>query len=170
VELETERQAILERNATEKAKQQAELELALHKMQVERQRIDGEIAALQQAKAYDQAAAERTRAQTDAELSLEEAKSKASSLVMDRDLAHVRTKREIENTLSDQNVKAQLIQALPEIAAKLPAPKELRTVSISGDGGPASQLTGLLESVMALIDSRRHAEPGAGKIEPPKAK
>jgi len=66
----------------------------------------------------------------------------------------------VENELSEQNVRAQLIRSLPEIAAKLPAPKELRSVSIAGAGGPAGQLTGLLESLMTLVEARK---PDAGK-------
>jgi hypothetical protein len=164
--LETERDAIAEKNATEKAKQQAQLELALYKMETEKKRLEGEIAALDQQKAFDAAQADRLRAQVDATLSLDEAKSKAASTIVERDLVQVRTRRDIENQLSEQNVRAQLIHRLPEIASKLPPPKELRSVSISGDGGPAAQLTSLLAGLLTLLDSHKATPPAA----PPAAK
>ncbi|HEY3448789.1 MAG TPA: SPFH domain-containing protein [Myxococcales bacterium] len=155
VELETERSAIEEKGATQKAKQQGEMELALHRMEMEEKRLKAETEALTQQKAHDQAAAERKKAQAQAELFLMEEASKAGALVADREIVQLKAQREIENQLSDASVRSQLIAKLPEIAAKLPAPKELRTVSISGDGGPAGQLTALLESVMALLETRK---------------
>ncbi|MGC4117380.1 MAG: SPFH domain-containing protein [Myxococcales bacterium] len=155
VELETERNAIVEKNATQKAKQQGELELALHKMETEEKRLKADVATLAQQKAHDLAEADRKKAMAQATLALEEEASKAKTAIAERELALLKTKREIENQLSEANVRTQLIAKLPEIASKLPAPKELRSVSISGDGGPASQLTGLLESVMALLEARK---------------
>lgn len=157
VELETERNAIVEKNATQKAKQQGEMELALHRMEMEERRLKAEVATIAQQKAHDLAEADRKKAQAQAALALEEEASKAHTAMSERDLSLLKAKREIENQLSEANVRSQLVAKLPEIAAKLPAPKELRSVSISGDGGPASQLTGLLESVMALLEARKAA-------------
>ncbi len=160
VELETERKAIAERGATEKAKAQGELELALNRLAIEKQRLGAEVESQLAQKGLDQAVAERARAKAEGEMTLAEARSKAAAVIAERDVAERRARRAVENELSEQNVRAQLIRSLPEIAAKLPAPKELRSVSIAGAGGPAGQLTGLLESLMTLVEARK---PDAGK-------
>ncbi len=155
VELETERAAIAERNATEKAKAMADLDLALHQMELTRKRVEAEIATIPQQQALDQAMAARSRAQNEAEVALAELQSQASSAIALREVAELRERRAVENDLSEQNVRASLFRVLPEIASKLPAPKELRAVTISSDGSPATQLTGLLASLMALLDDRK---------------
>lgn len=159
VELETQRHAVAEQNATQKARQQGELELALDRVEIEQRRLAAEIAQFDQLKAHDKAKAERRRAAAEAEMALAEVQSKASAVVQEREVALAKARREVENLLSDANVRARLVEKLPEIAAKLPQPKELRTVSISGDGGPTAQLAGLIESVLAFVDSRK--SPGA---------
>ncbi len=80
----------------------------------------------------------------------------------------LRARRAVENDLSEGAIRAQLVASLPEIAAKLPQPDELRSVSISGDGvaGGATALTGLVASLLALLDPRAVAGRG-GKPSPP---
>jgi hypothetical protein len=116
----------------------------------EMEKLSAEIAAVPQKKAHDAALAERGRAQAEMEMALAEERSKAAARLSERELAQERARREIENLLSDANVRAKLIKQLPEIASRLPAPKELRSVSIGGDGATL-QLTGLYESLMAIL-------------------
>ena len=54
--------------------------------------------------------------------------------VTERDVANLKARRAVENDLSENLVKARMIASLPDVAAKLPVPKELKSVSISGDG------------------------------------
>ena len=156
VELETERAAILERNATEKAKREAELDLALKTLEIVRSKVEAEVSTITQQKKLDTAAAERTRANMEAQVALEELKSKAAAAIAERDVAQLKARRAVENDVSENLVKARMIATLPDVASKMPVPKELKSVSISGGegGGPAANLTGLMASMMALIDGK----------------
>jgi hypothetical protein len=49
-------------------------------------------------------------------------------------------------------VRARLIERLPEIAAALPKPEEMRSVSIGGDGGGAAPLLGFLAGALGLAE------------------
>src|SRR5262249_17580950 len=72
-------------------------------------------------------------------------------------------RRAVENDLTDSHVKAQLIARLPEIAAALPQPAELRTVNISsaGNGGTLSTLLGFLAGALDLAQDAVNAHGGA---------
>jgi hypothetical protein len=138
VEQEAERRAMVERNATEKQKREAELE------------------AVAQQRTLDEAQAARRRAQAEAEAALAELQSQARAQVAKRQVEELRARRAVENDLSDGHVKAQMIAAMPEIAAKLPAPKELRSVNIAGDGaaGGTAALTGLVAGLLSLVERK----------------
>jgi hypothetical protein len=178
-ELETERQITARELEIRHARESAELEtgraLAQKKAEVERetydrtqaetarraqveldnemQRLGAEVSAVSGKRAYDQATHERARAQAQSELQLAEERSQATAKIAEREIAQERARREVANLLSDESVRAELIKHLPEIAARLPQPKELKTISIGSDG-PASQLTGLYEGLMAILDRR----------------
>ena len=170
VELESERAAILERNATEKARREAELDLALKNLEIVRRKVEAEVETLTQQKKLDIAAGERTRANAEVQLALEEIKSKAAALIADRDVANAKARRAVENDLSENLVKARMIAQLPEVASKLPVPKELKSVNISGDGtgGAAASLTGLMASLMAMLDGRNGTVVASEPLPPAK--
>ncbi|HVO29222.1 MAG TPA: SPFH domain-containing protein [bacterium] len=162
LELETERKALLDRNATEKAKREAELELALKNLEIARRKVEAEIQTLAEQKKLDAAGADRARAQIEAETALMEIKSKAAAAIAEREIAQLKAKRAVENDVSANLVRAQMIANLPQIASKLPVPKELKSVTISGDGGNATtSLTGLLATVMSLVEGKNGQAPEA---------
>jgi hypothetical protein len=100
------------------------------------------------------AAAERVRIA--AEVEAAELRHKGQSAIEERNLAHLRTRREIENDLSESHLQSRLIEKLPEVARSIPAPAELRTVSISSEpGSAAGSLAGFLASLLALADGAR---------------
>jgi len=153
-EIETERVIAQKKGEAERESYDRAQSEAARRAQVEldneMERLSAEVAAVAGKKAYDSALAERNFAQAETEMTLAEARSQAAGKLVERELAQERTRREIENLLSDANVRSKLIKQLPEIASRLPAPKELRAVSIGGDGS-AMQLAGLYESLMALL-------------------
>ena len=67
----------------------------------------------------------------------------------ERDVEVLAKRRAAENELSDGLVRSRLIDRLPEIAAALPKPEELRQVTVNGDG--ASALTGLVAQLMHAV-------------------
>ncbi len=156
-EQESARRTASDQNATEIARREGELELVLKGLEVMRQRVDAEVETLAQQRKLDVAQGERARAQTAEALALVELRSKASELVVDREIDQFRDRRKVENEMSEGLLKSQLVAALPEIASKLPVPKQLKSVTISGDGaaGGAAALTGLLSSLLAVVEARR---------------
>ena len=85
---------------TEKAKAQGELELALHRMTLEKQRLAAEVESQAAQRGLDQAVAERGRAKAEAELSLAEAKSKAAAVIAERDVNDRRARRASRSAFS----------------------------------------------------------------------
>ena len=50
----------------------------------------------------------------------------------------MKARRVVENDVSEPHLRAQLISRLPELAAAMPKPDELKAVSINGDQGGAA--------------------------------
>jgi hypothetical protein len=156
---EAEQRALTERNRTEMALKAAELELALKEMELSSQRIEREIESLRRQAELDEAAHERERKRTLTALQLEEERSKADAARAEREVALLKARRAVENDLSEGRVKERLIERLPEIAAALPKPDELRSVSISGEGSAAGPLLGFLAGALGLAEDARKTHP-----------
>lgn len=171
LEQQAEQRALAERTETERAAKQAALDLALKDLELEARRVDAAGAGVRGQMAFDAATAERLRAQAEAELAVEELRSQAAAARAGHDLATLRTRRAIENDISDARLRARLIDQLPEIARSLPKPDELRAVNVSsGDGGSgANALAGLLASLLHLTRDATANRPGGGDGKPPKA-
>ena len=128
------------------------VELALKELELSAQRVEQEIAALRRQTELDEARHEQVRRETLATLQLEEERSKAAAARAEREVALLRARRAVENDLSEGHVRERLIDRLPEIAAALPKPEELRAVSITGDGGAVGPLLGFLASALGLAE------------------
>jgi hypothetical protein len=152
LEQEAEQRALGERNRTEMARKAAELELALKELELSAQRVEQEIAALRRQAALDEATEQQERARTLAELQLKEERSKAYAARAERKLALLKARRAVENDLSEGRVRERLIEQLPQIAAALPKPEELRTVSINADGAGAGPLLGFIAAALGLAE------------------
>lgn len=63
-------------------------------------------------------------------------------------------RQKVANDLSTERLRELLIRTLPEIAERLPKPKELKSVQINGADGLATLLPALVELVDSLRDSR----------------
>jgi hypothetical protein len=154
VEQEAEMRAIAERTATDKSRKEAELELALHQLELENQRIAQDLAALKRQAELERLKAEQARLRAVAAIAVENLGHEAKSARTERDLALFKVRRAAENDLSEQHLKAQLIARLPEIAAALPKPEELRAISIASDqGGTTTSLVGFLASVLQVAEN-----------------
>jgi hypothetical protein len=166
VEQAAEQQAVAQRTATEKARKEAELELALQQLELEKRRVAQELDGLRHQVELDRARAERERLHSASALELEDLAHQAQSARAERDLELFQRRRTAENDLSEQHVRAQLIERLPEIAQALPQPQELHAVSIAPDGsGAANPLLGFLAGVLQLAEGalrRREKSSGNG--------
>lgn len=162
IEQEAVRQALLQQTATEKARKEAELERTLHELEVQTRRIGQELQALRQQGELDQLKAEQERLRTEATLARESLVHQAQTARGERDLALEQQRRAIENDLSAAHVQAQLIARLPEIAATLPKPDELRSVHIGGAGATGGNgLASFLASVLAVAEQFGKRPPSA---------
>jgi hypothetical protein len=157
---ETERETVADQNATEVAKREAELELALKTLEVTRRRVEAEVETIAQQRKLDAATADRTKAVTEAELLLGELRSKAQAAVVGREIDAARARRAVENDLSEGHLRARLVAAMPEIAAKLPIPKELKSIQISDGGSPAAGITSLVAGLLGLLDQHKPSVSG----------
>ena len=149
-----ERAELLERNATEKAKYEAELDLALKSMEIGRRKLDAELQAVAERKRLESAEAELARLRTEHQNALAELTSASAAVVARQQLEELKGRRAVENDVSEGSLKAQMITALPAIADKLPVPNELKSVQISGDSSGAASLVGLVEGLLAVV--QRH--------------
>ena len=152
LEQEAAQRALAERNRTEMARKAAELELVLKELELSAQRVEHEIESIRRQAGLDEARHEQERRRTLAALQQEEERSKAEAARAEREVAVLKARRAVENDLSEGHVRERLIERLPEIAAALPKPEELRAVSISGDGGATGPLLGFLASALGLAE------------------
>ncbi|HZI12411.1 MAG TPA: SPFH domain-containing protein [Myxococcus sp.] len=135
-------QSALQAAELEKARLGVEAELTRLKQEAEAARLKREALAGVEAGDVTRAADNR---QSKAELELLE------------------TRQRILNELTPANVQARLVELLPDIAGKLPQPKELRSVSINGSGAAQDgQGVATLVAQMLALTNILKAE-GAGK-------
>jgi hypothetical protein len=150
VEQVAEQRALSERAATEKARRLADEDLAVQQHALEAARISRELEAVRRQRELEQAQAELLRQRADAAIERENVEHQAKVVREERDVALFAKRRGAENELSEAHVRAQLIARLPEIAAALPHPEELRAITVGGDG--ATSLTGLLAGLLQMVE------------------
>ncbi|MCP3143174.1 SPFH domain-containing protein [Pyxidicoccus xibeiensis] len=126
-------QSALQTVELEKARLAVEAELTRLKQDSEAARLKREVLAHTEVADVQRAAGNR---QAKAELELMDARQR------------------ILNELTPANVQARLVELLPDIAEKLPQPKELRSVSIGGNGGTqdGQGVATLVAQMMALVN------------------
>lgn len=157
------RQAVALQTATEKARQEGELERAMHELEMQQRRLGQELEGIRRQMELAKTRAEAEKQQAEAVVAHENLLHGAHAARTERDLALERLRRQIDNEVSDGHVRAELIKRLPEIAASLPKPNELRSVHIDGDG---TTLTGLVASVLGVVGNLgngAHAANGTAK-------
>lgn len=117
------------RRATQEAEQAA--------AQAERQRM---IIEQEAAVAKLRAEAAQVLAQLEAE---------TAALVAERDLTVQARRQAVENDVSPAQIKARLVELLPELAQQLPAPEKLTEIRIGNEplSGPLAALLGLLQTL-----------------------
>lgn len=167
VEQESETRAIAERTATDKTRKEAELDLALHQLELDRRRLVDELETLRQQAELERAKAEREKQRTAASVEVENLVHQAQTSRAERDVELFQLRREIENNLSESHVRSQLIARLPDIAQSLPKPDELRAVNIGPDsGGTTSSLVGFLASLLQVAEATLKRAETANGMKP----
>jgi hypothetical protein len=152
LEQEAQQRALAEQNRTEMARKAAELELALKELELSAKRIEQETAGVRRQAGLDEARQEQEQRRMQAALQLEEERSRADTVRAEREVAVLKTRRAVENELSEGHIRERLIDRLPEIAAALPKPENLRAVSIGGDGAGAGPLLGFIAGALGLVE------------------
>ncbi len=151
VEQEAETRAIAERTATDKVRKEAELEMALYQLELERRRLADELATVRSQAELEQARAEQEKQRATAAVERENLIHQGQMVRGERDVELFQRRREAENRLSEQHLQSQLIARLPEIAQALPKPDELRAITIGPEqNGTSASLVGFLASVLGL--------------------
>jgi hypothetical protein len=163
VEQEAEQRALGEKAATEKARRLADEELAIQQHALEAARIVRELEAVRRQLELERAQAELLRQRADAAIERENVEHQARAVREERDVEVFAKRRGAENELSEAHLRAQLIARLPEIAAALPHPEELRAITVGGDG--ATSLTGLLAEMMQVVEGVLRRRDGNGKSD-----
>jgi hypothetical protein len=161
LEQQAEQQALAERAATERARRIADEDLALQQHELEARRVARELESIQRQLELERARAELEKLRTTAGIERDDLLHHAQATREERDAAVLKLRRAAENDLSEEHVKAQLIERLPEIAQALPHPEELRAISIGPDGGGTS-LTGFLAAVLGLVEGAMRRPSGNG--------
>jgi regulator of protease activity HflC (stomatin/prohibitin superfamily) len=153
-EQEAEKARIGEEAETQRARRQAEEALAVQAHQLEAAKAARELEAV-----HRQVELERARAELETLRREREDREHAARVARESaDVEILRKRRGVENEWSEGHVKAALIARLPEIAAAMPRPEELRQITVAGDGGNA--LTGLVAQLLGVIEgaSRRNGQ------------
>lgn len=155
LEQESARQAASEQNET------ALQAVALEKIRQERE------AEVQRAKLAESLAQQKIAA--DGQIVIEDARRAAQNRQSEKDIAFLDARQKIQNTLSDHNLQARLLDVLPAVAEKLPKPNELTSVTFAGGAGAqeGQALSSLVATVMTVMDTFRDGKEN-GKAKPAK--
>lgn len=94
--------------------------------------------------------AEVARLQVEADLAKDEIQRAHAHKWEEKTVALDAARRKVENDLSQTALQAQMIEALPEVASKMPKPAELRSISI---GPGADGLPALVAGLAAVVES-----------------
>ena len=139
--------------ATARDAAQLRHDTALHAADLDAVRLarEAEVAA---ARARDAAGAARFEAE--AWIAVEDLRRAAANRQTETELGFLAGRQRIANDTSQASLQARLIEALPQIAEKLPKPAELRSISIgNGAGGEGHALASLVAQLLALLDGFR---------------
>lgn len=158
-EQEAEQRVVTERAATEKARRLADEELAVQQDQLAAGALARELEAVKRQLEVERLRGELETLRASLAIRRDDLDHQARAGREERDVELFHKRRLVENQLSDQYVHSQLIARLPEIAAALPKPDELRAITV-GEGA-SSSLTGLVAQLLHLLDATR--QPVNGK-------
>ncbi|GAA1759204.1 SPFH domain-containing protein [Luedemannella helvata] len=123
---------------------------AQHALRLSRERHDAE---QEFARERAGAAARLAGLELDAELARTRARAEAGHQGALLELERARVQAEIDNGQSPASVQAKLIDALPDIVARLPKPDELRSVTIGG--ADQTTVAGLVTELAAVVGALR---------------
>ncbi|MBI3723743.1 hypothetical protein HY251_07285 [bacterium] len=93
--------------------------------------------------------AELARAELERELALEGLRRQSERAAEEQAIALEAARRKVANEVSPGALQEKLVLSLPSIVEKMPAPKELKTISIGQDG--LSGLVGTLEHIVRAL-------------------
>ncbi|MBI2900958.1 MAG: hypothetical protein HYY17_12300 [Planctomycetes bacterium] len=146
--LEAKQREFLLEAAQRMAQEEKEKELAASAATLEKARIEIQTDLIRSRAAQDEV-------KTTSELKLEEARLQAANRQAEREVALEGARQKVANDVSSNHLQSRLIETLPAIAEKLPAPKELRSVTFgsAGNGQEGSALASLVGSVLAVLDA-----------------
>lgn len=150
LEQEAEQHALAERAATEKARRLSDEDLAAQQHELEAKRLAREQEAVDRQLGLEKARMELDRYRVAMTIERDNLEHQARTGREERDVELLHKRRVVENDLSEAHVKAQLVARLPEIAAAMPKPEELRAITVNGDGG--ASLTGLVAQLMHVVE------------------
>jgi flotillin len=124
----------------------------IHASELEKVRVarEAEVARL---KATEQSGAQR--AAVESQLAIKDLQRTADNRQTETELRFLETRQRIANEMSQGNLQAKLIEALPVVAEKLPKPAELKAIAIGGNGHDGQSLAALVAQVMAIVDGFR---------------
>jgi hypothetical protein len=95
----------------------------------------------------------RQQQETLAQLELEEARNRVKLALEEREIELSRLRQEIRNLMNNSDLAGQLIEKLPELAARMPEIQELKVVQ-TGDGNAAADaLANFLARMLAIAES-----------------
>jgi hypothetical protein len=125
-------------------------ETTLHELRLQAERGEQELAA---GRARAEREHELAQLALDGELALDQARTDAEHARALLKLERVRLRAAIDNEASPESLQGRLIDALPQIVARLPKPDELRAVTIGGHDGHT--VAGLLAELGAVVGALR---------------
>jgi SPFH domain / Band 7 family len=126
-------------------------ETTLHALRLERERQAEEAEMARQRVEQEYAVRRLT---LDHELSLQRSRTEREHEAALLELERERIRAAIDNDQSPARVQARLIDALPDIVARLPKPDELRAVTIGHDG---TTVAGMVAELGAIVNALKSA-------------
>lgn len=137
--------------ATEAAIFDREEKEKLRRVKIEAENIE-EALASEQSKIEKEAELESKRLQ--AQLKHKDLEHAAAQRYQEQEIKLDEKRQKVANDLSDECLRKQLIDALPEIVERMPKPDELRNISINGDDSMGALVAGITQIVEKVCASK----------------
>lgn len=140
------RERAIEQSETERARQNEEARLATDLAALAAARAAARIAEIEATRQIEAAEQARAVATLEAEIA-REAKAAAAAVSREREqIALAAARRQVENDVSAARIEETLVQALPELVAKMPVPQNSEHIHVSGGSAGAAP-----EGIVALV-------------------
>lgn len=157
-----ERERAIERAETARTQRQEEARLATDLATLEAARAAARIAEIEASGQVESAEHARAIVTLEAQIARDAKAAEAATQLEREQIALAAARRQVENDVSAARIEETLVQALPDLVAKMPVPRSSEHIHVSGGSGGAApdgvvSLVGLIKALRSVLTRKPDA-------------